>query len=81
MPQSLRKQKVLETSPDDVGAAMPASLEEVTPKKRKGQVDLFEQHGGDLVPYIFVPGIELCSIPWSSPMPTPQTFAGLVSNG
>jgi methionine synthase II (cobalamin-independent) len=62
VPQSLRKQRVLETSPDDVGAAMPASLEEVTPKKRKGQVDLFEQHGGDLVPYIFVPGIAVAEM-------------------
>jgi hypothetical protein len=25
--------------------------------------------------------IELCSIPWSSPIAAPQTFAGSVSNG
>jgi hypothetical protein len=31
--------------------------------------------------YIFIPGIELFSIPWSSTIATPQTFAGSVSNG
>jgi hypothetical protein len=31
--------------------------------------------------YIFMPGIEWCSIPWSSAIAAPQTFAGSVSNG
>src|SRR5258705_8017876 len=31
--------------------------------------------------YIFMLGIELCSIAWSSPMPGLQTLAGSVSNG
>ena len=31
--------------------------------------------------YIFIPGMELCSIPWWSSMPVPQTLAGSVSNG